>query len=252
MDKRVEILMEEISAGLQNILGDNLVGIYIHGSLAFDCFSWENSDIDFIAVTEKEPGFTQKKQIIELLLKIDGRAPSKGIECSFVLKKDCRDFVYPAPYQLHFSNAHKEKYINDIDGHIKTMNGTDKDLAAHFTVISNTGITFCGQDKNNVFSPVAEEFYLDSTKFDIENAVEEIIEAPVYLILNLCRVLAFIKNKTVLSKAGGGLWGISNIPQFKSIIEKAYRQYVYNETADFDSKMLTEFAQYMLDKIYNG
>lgn len=252
MDKRVETLMREISSELQNILKNNLVGIYIHGSLAFDCFSWENSDIDFIVVTQEEPDFIQKKQIIKLLLKIDGRAPSKGIECSFVLKKDCRDFVYPAPYQLHFSNAHKEKYINDIDSHIKAMHGTDKDLAAHFTVINNVGITFYGKDRKNVFSPVAEEFYMDSIKCDIENAVDEITDNPVYFVLNLCRVLAYKQEGAVLSKAGGGLWGISNIPQFKSIIEKAYRQYVYNETADFDSKMLTEFAQYMLDKIYNG
>ena len=34
----------------QTILGDNLVGIYVHGSIAFGCFHEEKSDIDFIAV----------------------------------------------------------------------------------------------------------------------------------------------------------------------------------------------------------
>lgn len=251
MDKRVEILMEEISAGLQIIIEDNLVGIYIHGSVAFGCFNRENSDVDFIVVTQEEPDFIQKKQIIKLLLENDKSAPAKGLEVSFVLEKDCRDFVYPTPYQLHYSNYHKEKYLSDPDGHINRLQGTDKDLAAHFAVINNIGITFYGKDRKDVFSPVPEEFYLDSIKFDIENAVEEITENPVYLILNLCRVLSYIKDKAVLSKADGGLWGINNLPQYKSIIEKAYRQYVYNENTEFDNNILTEFAQYMLDKIYN-
>ena len=113
MDRRVEMLMKEISAGLQNILGDNLLGIYIHGSIAFECFNWDNSDIDFIVVTGKEPDCIRKKHIIQLLLESDKSAPLKGFEVSFVLEKDCRNFTYPTPYQLHFSNYHKEKYIND-------------------------------------------------------------------------------------------------------------------------------------------
>ncbi len=251
MDRHAEMLMKEISAELQNILGNNLVGIYIHGSLAFGCFNREKSDIDFIVATEREPAFIQKKQVIELLLSMDQKAPRKGFETSFVLEKDCKNFFYPTPYQLHFSNSHKEKYLKDIDSHINRLQGTDKDLAAHFTVISSVGITFYGKDKKDVFSPVPKEFYLDSIKFDIENAVAEITDAPVYLTLNLCRVLAYKQDDAVISKAEGGLWGIKNIPQYKGIIEKAYRRYVYNENSDFENDMLTEFAKYMINKIYN-
>lgn len=250
MDRRVEMLMKEISAGLQNILGDNLLGIYIHGSIAFECFNWDNSDIDFIVVTGKEPDCIRKKHIVQLLLESDKSAPPKGFEVSFVLEKDCRNFTYPTPYQLHFSNFHKEKYINDTDGHINRLQGTDKDLAAHFTVINNSGITFYGKDKKDVFSPVPEEYYLDSIRHDIENAVDEITDSPVYLILNLCRTLAYITEGSVLSKADGGLWGISNLPQYRTIIGKAYRQYVHNENVHFDNNQLIEFARYMTEKIF--
>ena len=43
-------LMEVISEKYNKLLGKNLVGIYVHGSIAFGCFNWDKSDIDFIVV----------------------------------------------------------------------------------------------------------------------------------------------------------------------------------------------------------
>jgi streptomycin 3"-adenylyltransferase len=43
-------ILKIIKQEYQTILGDNLVGIYVHGSIAFGCFHEEKSDIDFIAV----------------------------------------------------------------------------------------------------------------------------------------------------------------------------------------------------------
>lgn len=250
MDNRVSNLMTAITHHLVQVLGDNLIGVYLHGSVAFGCFIWENSDIDFLVVTEKEPDFNQKKDIIKFLLESDKNGPEKGFEVSFVLAEHCRNFVYPTPYQLHFSNGHKEKYLADIDGHIRKLQGTDKDLAAHFTVTNRVGITFYGMEKNKVFSPVPKEFYLDSIKFDIENAVEDITEDSVYLTLNLCRVLAYIQDNVVISKADGGLWGVKNIPQYKNIIETAYKRYTDGDKTDFDNNKLIEFAKYMTREIY--
>ena len=155
------------------------------------------------------------------MLELDKTAPAKGLEMSVVLKQHCTEFVYPTPYCLHFSNSHKEKYKQDIMQHIQKMQGTDKDLAAHFTVINHYGITLQGEDKNTVFSPVPAEHYIDSIIFDIENAVEEIACNPVYITLNLCRVLAYIRERKVLSKADGGIWGIKHLPQYSDIIKNA-------------------------------
>ncbi len=173
----------------------------------------------------------------------------KGLEASFVLEKDCVDFKYPTPYQLHFSEYHRKFYEEDMEGHLNRLQGTDKDLAAHFTVINNVGITWYGKNKELVFSPVPPEYYLDSIKFDIESASKDIHENPVYMILNLCRVYAYIQEGSVLSKADGGKWGAENIEVFKNTIQKAYNKYVYNKETAFAQNELTYFAEYMLERI---
>ncbi|HIV36703.1 MAG TPA: nucleotidyltransferase domain-containing protein, partial [Candidatus Negativibacillus faecipullorum] len=47
-------LMGRITAAFRQELGENLTGIYLHGSAAFGSMS-EGSDLDFIAVTERPP-----------------------------------------------------------------------------------------------------------------------------------------------------------------------------------------------------
>ena len=250
MDFKVKQLMDDITNKFCDVLGNNLTGIYIHGSVAFGCYNPYKSDIDFIVVTKYAPAFAQKKEIISFILDINEYAPDNGIEMSFVLEKDCIDFVYPTPYQLHFSNYHKPFYINDMDGHINKLQGTDKDLAAHFTVINNVGITWYGKDKDTVFSPVPTEYYIDSIKFDVDSAKEDIYDNPVYIILNLCRVYAYMQNNLVLSKKDGGLWGMENIPQYSKTIEKACNIYTDNISVDFDNSELSDFASYMTNKIF--
>ena len=88
---------------------------------------------------------------------------------------------------------------NPLD-YILKMKGTDKDLAAHFTIIKACGIVLYGAGINEVFADVPRDKYIDSIWADIEGARAEILENPVYIILNLCRVAAFLKDNLILSK----------------------------------------------------
>lgn len=230
-------ILEQIKISYSSILGENLVGIYVHGSIAFGCFRWEQSDIDFIAVVDRPLTLPEKEALIRVILELDPHCPLKGIEMSVVLvsacggvrargggprsaeseqDSECRAIstvTYPTPYELHYSNAHKARYQADLPGYCNTLQGVDPDLAAHFTVINACGIVLTGPPVEEVFGQVAPEDYLDSIRGDIAGAEEDILENPVYIILNLCRVLAYLREGKVLSKAQGGAWGCANLPE---------------------------------------
>ena len=225
-------ILETIKTSYQTILQDKLVGIYIHGSIAFGCFNWEKSDIDFLVVVNEKLNQKEKESLISEILDLDIYCPKKGIEMSVILDKVCKPFIYPTPYKLHFSNSYKEGYKTDLAGVCKTLSGVDKDLAAHITVINKVGITLCGQGICDVFEPIPKQFYIDSILYDIENADEEITEEPVYFILNLCRVLAYLQDDLVLSKKQGGEWGVKNLPAiYSKLIQNALE--CYSGNSDF-------------------
>lgn len=246
-------LLDFIKEKSLETFSDNLVGIYLHGSLAFGCFNWNQSDIDFIIVLNSTPSLFQKKAFLSDLLQLDQEAPVKGLEMSLVLDKYTRNFIYPTPYELHFSNAHKSKCQNDITLFCQTMHGLDKDLAAHFTIIRSHGLTLYGESEKTVFQPVPKWAYLDSIKSDVKNAASSILSQPVYYILNLCRVLAYITDEKILSKADGGTWGLHTLPdQYSILIKMAINSYETNIPFSVSSHhdLLLDFARYMEQQIF--
>ena len=247
MDERIKNILGEIRT-LTETAFDGLVGIYIHGSLAFGCFTWERSDIDYLAVLRASPTHEGKRKYIEGLLEINERAPSKGIEMSVVLLRDTLCPKHPIPYELHFSNAHRDAYREDIDGYINKLKGNDPDLSAHFAVTRAVGYALCGETIHDVFGEVRREDYLDSILCDIKNAAADIRNNPVYVTLNLCRAAAYAENGAVLSKADGAKWAKNTLPtQFMPIADAAYKAYVYGEKFDITDG-LTDFARYMLGR----
>ena len=244
-------ILDRISCEYNRILSDNLVGIYVHGSIAFGCFNWDKSDIDFLVVTKEIPSLEEKKELIKALMELDKVCPPKGLEMSLVLEKVCSKFVYPTPFELHFSNAHKEKCKSNIEEYVKAMNGVDKDLAAHFTVIRSVGIVLCGKDIATLFGEIPKANYIDSIKCDVECAEDEIVENPIYIVLNLCRVLAYMRENLIISKEQGGLWGIKKLPSvYVPVIKEAVKCYQSNECFSMDFKLAKEFSQYMVKQIF--
>ena len=142
----------------QSILEDNLVGVYLHGSAAMGCFNSQKSDIDLLVVVNGDIADEIKRRYMDMVVELNAYAPKKGIEMSIVRKDVCRPFIYPTPFELHFSNTHLEWYQTNPSDYIDKMNGTDKDLAAHFTIICHRGKCLCGREIKDVFEEVSREF----------------------------------------------------------------------------------------------
>lgn len=207
------VLLEQFVQQNKTILGDNLVGIYLHGSAAMGCLNARKSDIDLILVVKDDLSDETKWNYMEMVVALNREAPAKGIELSIVKEAVCNPFTYPTPFELHFSIAHLEWYQSNLNDYIEKMKGTDKDLAAHFTILCHRGKTLYEKEIRDVFSTVGEEEFFDSIWYDIEGAETDILNNPMYFVLNLCRVLAYAKDSLILSKEEGGRWGLMNTPE---------------------------------------
>ena len=244
-------LLEKFISYSKEIFGANLTGIYLHGSVVMNCFNPEKSDLDLLVVVRESIPDEIKLQFMNLVMELNKQAPAKGLELSVVKEEVCKPFVYPTPFELHFSNAHLNWYQSNPQDYVEKMKGTDKDLAAHFTITYHRGKSLYGKEISEVFASVPAADYLDSIWCDIENAVEEIAENPMYLTLNLCRVLAYKKNGLILSKQEGGEWGLKNVdkPNFQTLIMAALQEYQSNKAMVFNVAVAKEFANYMLGEI---
>lgn len=231
----------------KEILKDRLTGVYLHGSAVMGCYQPKKSDLDFLVVVNTALPDTEKRRFMDRLLDLDHECPGKGIEMSIVTKDVCNPFVYPTPFILHYSRMHTGWYRRDPEDYIRKMNGTDKDLAAHITVIRNRGICLYGLPIHEMFGDVPEGHYLDSILGDVSDAENEITDNPMYMILNLTRVLGYLREKKILSKKEGGIWGLKNLPErYHPLIHSALDEYESGKEAGYDSAMSREYAAFML------
>ncbi|MBQ2031591.1 MAG: nucleotidyltransferase domain-containing protein, partial [Lachnospiraceae bacterium] len=158
----------------KQILGDNLVGVYLHGSAVMGCFNPEKSDVDLLVVVNEEPTDAVKRTFLDMVVSLDESGSAKGIEMSIVERSVCKPFVYPTPFVLHFSKMHLDWYRSNPEDYIAKMKGTDRDLAAHITVIRARGVCLCGAPIDEVFGEVPKQDYMDSLWYDIADAEEDI------------------------------------------------------------------------------
>ncbi|MEJ7701527.1 MAG: nucleotidyltransferase domain-containing protein [Pyrinomonadaceae bacterium] len=133
--------IESLTETFRIQIDENLIGIYLHGSLAFGCFNPLRSDIDLLVVTRCEITIETKRGIAEFLLE-NSRKPSP-IEISFLQQKDLSTWRYPTPFDFHYSEDWREKFERDLaDGEWKRWNDIqlfDEDLATHITVTNHRG-----------------------------------------------------------------------------------------------------------------
>ncbi|MBO4458325.1 MAG: DUF4111 domain-containing protein [Butyrivibrio sp.] len=234
----------------KEILQDDLVGVYLHGSAVMGCYNPAKSDIDLIVVVKDSLSDASKRAYMDMVVELNGKGPEKGIEMSIVKQSVCRPFVYPTPFELHFSVTHLDWYRSEPVDYISKMKGEDKDLAAHFTIINHRGKCLYGAPIKEVFADVPAQDYIDSIWNDISEAEEEIADNPMYLILNLARVLAYLKDGVVLSKKEGGEWALKNLPEtYHNLISNAMNEYADGADVSYARDLAKDYAGYMVKQI---
>lgn len=239
---------------LRLLLHESLVGIYLHGSLAMGCFNPDRSDIDVLVVIDKEMPPDTKWDVVRFLLDVSMRP--FPIEISFLQQSHINPWKHPAPFELHYSEEWRHRYLSKLDCETgepwADTKRVDPDLAAHIVILRHRGVVLYGPPVDSVFPTVPEADYIDAIVNDIDDAIEWIDSKPVYGILNLCRVLCYLEERQVTSKEEAGEWAFGRVPdEFRSVVRLALQEYRdgTHGAQSYDRETLTRFADHCLDRI---
>ena len=216
--------IESIVDAFVEVLGSNLVGVYLHGSLAMDCFNPKSSDIDIIVVVKGDIEPRLKKKLMQHLVVLEEGSPKNEIEMSIVLEKDLDRGQHPLFFLLHYSEDIKSNFI---ETGLLCENGYDPDLVTHLIMIKARGKTLYGKPIETLPIHVKRDDFLDSVMNDIVYEEEDLKSKPEYVILNLCRTLQYLFEGTHNSKREGGQWAIGRFgPKCDGVISVLLERYV--------------------------
>lgn len=249
----VQHFIAQVQNEIEAIVKDNFIGTYIHGSLALGGFNEASSDIDILVVTKDALHFTDKQRLTELFLTISN-APHP-LEISFLHRAQLEAWQHPCPYDYHYSEYwlpfYRDATTEQLENLFANENKTDRDLAAHITIINTNGISYKGEPIANVFPAVPKSDYIDSILGDFEDCIDTLYANPIYSVLNMLRVYLVGKENLITSKLEAGRWGVENLPgPLHDTVQLALTMYEGNETeALFSNDELSSFKQWVLIQI---
>lgn len=214
-DPRIRSWVDETVADLAEELGPSCVGAYLHGSLASGSFYPPKSDVDLLFVAASKLAVDERRSFAEECVRLHAARPIVGgLECSVILTSSAAAPVHPMPFEVHFA----EGWVDDItEGRVDhDRPGTDPDLAAHCQATLEFGVPLYGRPVADVFGPVRMEDFVDAIRGDLEwiLADENLLESPVYGVLNSCRVLWLWSDhspRLVPSKEEAALWALETV-----------------------------------------
>lgn len=235
-----------LHSSAKEILGDQFVGMYLYGSLAYGDFNPETSDIDFLFVTQDSLSEKTIAELEELHNRTWATSLKRAgkLEGAYVPKKLIRK---------HDPNGEKCPTINEGKFYLDKL-GSDWIIQRH--VIREYSVPLEGPDPKTLIDFVTSEDIRISVLGVLREWWFPMLEDPSWLrehdsryhsfaVITMCRVLHALEHGTIVSKPKAIQWAKQKLDrQCNLLIDKAVAASNHEEQDDFLNETL-DFISYV-------
>lgn len=249
----INALLERLLAAMQAVLGQNLVGAYLYGSLVTGDFDHGSSDIDVLAVTSSAPDAKEFGALQHMHRDFAGqnRYWEGRIEVQYLSIAALRTFKSRASTiaaispgePFHFKEAGKDWTIN-------------------WYIVQEKGVTLFGPSPKTFIDPISQEEFIQAVQVHAKQWGEWIQHLPkrrpsqAYTILTMCRALYTLKYGEHVSKKQAAVWAEKEFPEWASLIENAllWREAWRDENVDHEATLpdTLRFVHFVVSQCENS
>lgn len=206
---QVSALLLEVTAQFPVLLGKNLVGIYVYGSLTQNAFNPKRSDIDCIVATNRELSDAQFQRLGEwLACAADANRWGARLQITFLIKNEILT-MNSKGCLFQFGRLERS--------------GSDGNPIIWMNVLKS-GLVLYGPRPDSFVPAITPEILFEALEREVGYLREEIIEKPeskwrnvpsyrAYAVLTLCRILYSYRKGTIVSKPRAARWAIKQLPR---------------------------------------
>jgi predicted nucleotidyltransferase len=214
--------LDAVVAAVRDILGDDLVGVYLHGSGALGGLR-ATSDLDVIAVSARRLTVPEKQRLAARLAELTKQP--RSLDFDLVVQDEIRPWRYPPPFDFH----HSDWWPGMRD------RGTNPDLAVLVTMLRAADRPLYGPPATTVFDPVPEEDLRRTTLAAVDDVLRDLDGDTRNVLLTLARVWATVESGEVLPKDRAATWALERLPQeHRPVLERARDLYLEGSYGTWD------------------
>lgn len=252
--KELNSVLSELVSGIQQLLGDELIGTYLQGSFAVGDFD-EHSDVDFVMVIQEE----LKTDQVNALQGMHGKIFELASQWAHHLEGS----YFPSNTLRQASLKGTDLWYLDNGARTLIRSSHCNSLLVRW-VVREQGVTLCGPPPKTLVDAIPEVSLISEIFETLIHWGQQILDNPSpfrnrfyqgFIVLSYCRMLHDILTGHPGSKRQGAEWAKKNLdPKWAGLIDRAWlcrpipeRQIKeppdpndFNQTLNFVSHIMSE------------
>jgi hypothetical protein len=252
----VNDIVQELQSGIQTVLGEQLVGLYLEGSLAAGGFD-AASDIDFLAVMNDDiaPDLFASLQVMHDRLNGLDNPWATRLEGMYSSRADLRSYD---PTHAAFPNLER-----GVGERLKMVH-YDETGVIHRWILRQYGVVLRGPPLKTLIDPVTPDDLRQAVRAILPGWAKGLLADPYYLqmhdyqcyvVLSACRMLYTVRHGEVVPKVASANWAKKSLPErWGPLIERAWigRMASKGQAPLEDIQCTLDFLRYMLEQLVPG
>ena len=213
----IKLLVDKFREGLSTSLGSNLVGAYLHGSIAFPDYDPQAGDIDFYVVVRRSLNRSETKRLDQV---------HRTLAAKFAFGNKLDGFYIPYAAARRQEKPRNLVYV--VHGRIH-HGGLDDAWALHREHFSRLAyIRLYGLSASRIFSQAKWPEIRSSLYRQLFYARKIIDNEPWWSVLSLCRlVYNFERGRIAISKLEAARWALKRLPlRWRPVITSSIKAYM--------------------------
>jgi predicted nucleotidyltransferase len=212
---------ERLASRCCDALGDAIVAVILHGSLARGDFTPGRSDIDLLAIVE-EP--LSDEQVAAVGSALDQRARAR-VDLRIVTRTTAASPT-PSPELEAAFVIHPGDEVE-----LQARRAAEADLVVELWVTRAHGRSLVGDPPGSLIGPVPGEWLIEVG--DRQLAAWESLtgdaEHSEFMVLTACRIWRFAAERVYCSKTDAGRWALARDPSLRAVDEALGRQAIHEQ-----------------------
>jgi len=248
----IERLLSNLLSRMQRILAENLLGLYVYGSLITGGFDVQISDIDLLAVTSSDIDDEEFEQLRKMHRDLATENPNWDgrIEVQYLSANALRTF-----------KTHRSQLAVISPGEPLNIKQAGIDWLINWYIVREKNVTLFGPSPQTLIPPISEAEFLQASREHAKDWVEWTSQprdgkGQSYAILTMCRALYASQNGEQASKKQAASWVQEHFPQWTTLIQNAlvWRAARRIEAVEYEATFpeTVRFIHFAMERIVNS
>jgi streptomycin 3"-adenylyltransferase len=226
---RVVDQIERIVRVVDEALGPEALGIYLHGSAVHGGLR-PASDLDVLVVAGRSLDGQQRQALVDGLLPISGpRRGGRSIELTVVAQPDVRPWSYPPTCDFLYGDWLR----GDIEAHGPPKPEPGPDLAIVLTLVLAGNHPLRGPAPAELLDPVPPADVARASVAGIPGLLDDLPGGTRNVVLTFARIWTTLSTGEIRSKDAAADWALAHLPpEHRPVLEHARQLYLTRTYAD--------------------